>query len=341
MTEPLDVRALPKVLLHDHLDGGVRPATMLDLAAEAGYSHLPARTAAHLAAAIVEQATGRGLVSYLSAFTHIRPLLQTYGALRRIASEAAQDLADDGVVYAELRFAPEAHTDAGLSIDGAVEAVLDGLADAVIPIGLIVTALRHGPNTMTAASTAVRWVDRGVVGFDLAGPEVGFPVRDHGAALAIVRPHLPLTIHAGEVAGPQAISDALDAGAARIGHGVALAQCLRDPRLAPGLLDRVLAARTTLEICPTSNLQVGIVTRLDEHPIDELRRAGVHVTINTDNRTLGNIGLSHEIEACTAVFGWDNETVSTLTQYAAAAAFCQVRAGHAAPAPEPSTMQRM
>jgi adenosine deaminase len=314
-----EIKAIPKVLLHDHLDGGVRPQTLLELADLVGYSELPAHAAAALQEHFDKQAAAGSLELYLTSFGHIQPLLQSANALQRVARECVADLGADNVAYAEVRFAPQAHTLGGLTLDDAVEAVLDGLDSA--NVHLIITALRHEPDSIEVAELARRWADNGVVGFDLAGPEHGFPCSLHAEALAMVRGHVPITIHAGEGDGPHSILEALDHGAQRIGHGVRLADCLATGWRGPAVIDRVLRDNVTLEICPTSNVQTGVVANLAAHPTQQLRDRGVRVTINTDNRTFGVHTLGAELRQMAEMFGWNNEDLSALTECARSAVF--------------------
>ena len=353
------LQRVPTVLLHDHLDGGLRPTTVLDLADACGYAGLPATDPDTLQRWFTAAASRGGLVGYLSCFTHTLAVLQTPDSLARVAEEAVQDLADDGIVYAELRFAPELHLDKGLTLAAAVDSVLSGLAAGVrvaetagtpIQVRLLVSALRHRGRSLEVAQLASAFLRRGVVGFDLAGPEDGFPVSGHVAALehadAVA---LPVTLHAGEAAGPGSVSQAVTIGRARrIGHGVRLIdEVARDAAGDPaGVLVLGPTARLVrdhqipLEVCPTSNLQTGVATALASHPVDQLRRAGFLVTVNTDNRLLGDVTLSTELHACAAAFSWDLADIEQLTRDAARATFCseseqrdlldQVAAGFAA-----------
>lgn len=326
----LDVATLPKVLLHDHLDGGVRAATLVDFADATGYDRLPSDDPVQLERQLREVAARGNLVSYLESFEHIIALLQSTEALQRVAAECVQDLAADGVVYAETRFAPLAHTRDGLSLDDVVEAALAGLAQSQVTGGgpvvrLILTALRHQPHAQQVARAAVRWRDDGVVGFDVAGPERGFPAEAHQDALRYLREHdMPYTIHAGEAVGPAAVAAALHLGARRVGHGVRLADELdhtRDPAGIGPIGAEVLARGLPLELCPTSNVHTGVVDSVADHPVDALLHAGFAVTVNTDNRLVSGVSVGSELQACIEHFGWRAQQLYAVTRTALDAAF--------------------
>src|SRR6266700_6044257 len=198
-----EIRAVPKVLQHDHLDGGLRPQTVLELARETGYADLPGDNVEELTRRLTEGAHRGHLEIYLDAFRHTVAVMQTPYALRRVAAECAEDLAADGVVYAEVRFAPELHTERGLSLDQVVEAVLEGFAAGSKPhgirIGTLLTAIRHAARSMEIAELVVRYRDAGVAGFDIAGPEAGYPPTRHLDAFEYLqRENAHFTIHAGE-----------------------------------------------------------------------------------------------------------------------------------------------
>ncbi|RMH82307.1 MAG: adenosine deaminase family protein, partial [Actinomyces sp.] len=207
---PERIRRAPKVVLHDHLDGGLRPATIIELADEVGYDELPTTDPDELTVWMQRGANRKDLTLYLETFAHTVGVMQTAEALRRVARECAEDLAADGVVYAEVRFAPELHTQRGLTLDDAIEAVLDGFAAGAAGTGLtiraICSAMRHLDRSFDVAQAAVRWRDRGVVGFDIAGPEDGYPPDDHLLAFQYCqRENFHFTIHAGEAYGPRSI----------------------------------------------------------------------------------------------------------------------------------------
>ncbi len=298
-------RDLPKALLHDHLDGGVRVETIVELAEAAGVE-LPVADPVSLAQWFHQGESG-SLEKYLEAFDVVLEVMQSAEALERIAEEAVVDYAADGVVYAETRFGPLLHLRGGLSPDAAVEAVLAGLRSGVaatgISVHLILSALRQHSGAERVAELAATYRSRGVVGFDLAGPEKGFPCDTHGEAITTAADHaLHRTIHAGEGDGPNSIFRALfRCGAHRIGHGVRIIEAteVRDGEIIA--LDPLAAAvrdrRIPLEVCVTSNLHTGIAANVKDHPIGMLYRAGFAVTLNTDNRLMSDVTLSGEYEA--------------------------------------------
>ncbi|MGA1687303.1 MAG: adenosine deaminase, partial [Ilumatobacteraceae bacterium] len=285
------VRA-PKALLHDHLDGGLRPATVVELAAEFGYSSLPTSDVDDLARWFNRGAKRNDLVLYLETFAHTVGVMQHADALERVARECAEDLAADGVVYAEVRFAPELNREAGLTLDEVVGAVITGFeagsAGTALTIRTILCAMRTAAHSREIAELAVRWRDAGVVGFDIAGAEAGHPPSRHLDAFQYVqRENFHSTIHAGEAFGLPSIWEALQyCGAARLGHGVRIVDDITGEsgheelgRLASFVRDR----RVPLELCPTSNVNTGVCASIAEHPIGLLRRLRFRVTVNTDN----------------------------------------------------------
>jgi len=284
--------SLPKAELHLHLDGSMRPATAVELAAEVGIE----LGAAEAPARLIAPPRCRDHAELLTYFDLPVALMQTESALRRVTSELVTDLAADGTRYAEIRWAPRLHLAAGLSVRAVIAAVIDGVGDAARrnggspTIGLIVTAMRSHPPAANVelARIAGEFADA-VVGFDLAGPEAAYPSPPHAAAFrAAEDAGLALTAHAGEEAGADRIRDALGLGVRRIAHG---ATTFADPELVALVRQRDV----TLDLCPTSNVQVGIVDSLAAHPIGGLHRAGVSVTISTDDRTIANVTLSQEI----------------------------------------------
>jgi len=327
---PEQVASLPSVVLHDHLDGGLRPETMVELADATGYHGLPSDDPSTLAAWMQRGASRGDLALYLETFAHTVGVMQTADALARVAQECAEDLAADGVVYAEVRFAPELHTEGGLPLDGVVEAVADGFRAgserASIGLGLIVTAMRTGHRSLEIADLAVRWADRGVVGFDLAGAEAGFPATAHRAAFdrVLADGRLGTTIHAGEGDGLDSIRGALACGGQRIGHGVRLADDLTDhggrPTLGP-LAREIRDRGVPLEMCPTSNVHSGAVGSIEEHPIGVLAELGFRVTINTDNRLMSATTQSRETILIARANDWDLVRLEQTTRTAAEAAF--------------------
>jgi adenosine deaminase len=313
-----DIRRAPKVLLHDHLDGGLRTETIVELARETGYIGLPANDPADLRAWFIEAAHSGSLERYLETFAHTVGVMQTSGALRRVAYECAEDLAADGIVYAEVRFAPEQHTSTGLTLEQVVEAVLAGFADAGrdhgIRVGTLLTAMRHQARSREIAELSVRYRDDGVVGFDIAVAEAGYPPTRHLDAFEYLqRENAQFTIHAGEGFGAPSIWQAIQwCGADRLGHGVRIIDDIADHDSDTPALGRLAAyvrdKRIPLEMCPTSNVQTGAAKSVAEHPIGLLRRLYFRVTVNTDNRLMSGITLSEEFAKLVEAFdyGWDD-----------------------------------
>ena len=323
--------ALPSVLLHDHLDGGLRPATIIEIADTIGYEALPETDPARLAAWFDQSESG-SLERYLDSFEHTIAVMQDAESIERIAHEAAVDLTADGVAYAEIRFCPWLHTARGLHARTVVEAVASGLAGSGTGLewGLIIDALRHENHSDDMAAIAVAARSLGVVGFDLAGPEAGNPPRRHLAACRIVREAgLRLTIHAGEAAGadgPAYIAQAMDVcGAERIGHGVELARdCLiEDGEVVKlgAVAARVRDRQLPLEMCPASNLATGSISP-ELHPIGAFYRAGFNVTISTDNRLMSTTSMPLEFSFVIEHHGFDIDDLATTTRRSLAAAFC-------------------
>ncbi len=325
------IHAAPKVLLHDHLDGGLRPQSVIDLADEFGYTELPTTDPDELARWMKRGADRKDLVLYLETFAHTVGVMQTPEALHRVARECAEDLAADGVVYAEVRFAPELHTEQGLDMDAVVEAVTAGFAagsaGTPLTIRTLISAMRHLDRSLEVAQLAVRWRDRGVVGFDIAGPEKGFPPDDHMLAFQYSqRENFHFTIHAGEAYGPPSIWKALQwCSAERLGHGVRIMDDITvHPdgqtelgRLAHYIRDR----RIPLEVCPSSNLHTGVVDDLADHPIRLFKDLKFRVTLNTDNRLMSDISMSGEMQNMVDVFGWDLLDLQWVTVNAMKSAF--------------------
>ena len=332
---PARIKAAPKVLLHDHLDGGVRPSTMVELAREIGYGQLPTADPDELARWFVADAPGSDLVHYLEGFAHTTAVMQTRDQLERVASETAYDLALDGVVYAEIRFAPELHLLRGLSLDEVVQSVLAGFAHGraqartlgkSIVVRTLISAMRQARRSEEMANLAVKFRDVGVCGFDIAGPEDGFPPTEHLAAFHLIqRENFHMTVHAGEAFGLPSIWEAVQfCDAERLGHGVRIVDDItrdgddyRLGRLASFVRDR----RLPLEVCPTSNVHTGAAPTLAEHPIELLRQLRFRVTVNTDNRLMSGITLSSEFAACADVFDWTLEDMEWLTLNAAKSSF--------------------
>ncbi|HEU5421711.1 MAG TPA: adenosine deaminase [Streptosporangiaceae bacterium] len=326
-----EIRQVPKVLLHDHLDGGLRPATIVELAAENGYEGLPATEAGELAAWMNDVATRGSLELYLEAFQHTVGVMQTREALIRVAAECAEDLAADGVVYAEVRFAPELHLARGLSLDQVVDAVLEGFrrgsAGRPITVYALLTAMRTAAMSLEIAELAVRHRDAGVVGFDIAGAEAGFPPSRHLDAFQYVaRENFHITIHAGEGFGLPSIWEAVQwCGADRLGHGVRIIDDIQVARDGSARLGRLASyvrdKRIPLEMCPTSNVQTGAAPSIKEHPIGLLRDLAFRVTVNTDNRLMSGVTLSSEFHALAEAFGYGWGDIEWLTTNAMKSAF--------------------
>ena len=325
------IRAVPKVLLHDHLDGGLRPATVIELARETGYTDLPTHDAEDLTRILTAGAHRGHLNLYLDAFRHTVAVMQTRDALQQVAAECAEDLAADGVVYAEVRFAPELHTDGGLTLDEVVEAVLEGFREGSMkrPIRMyaLLTAMRTAARSLEIAELAVRHRDAGVVGFDIAGAEAGSPPSRHLDAFQYVkRENFHITIHAGEGFGLPSIWEAVQwCGAERLGHGVRIADDITIStdgavtlgRLATYIRDR----RIPLEMCPTSNVQTGAAPSIARHPLRLLRQLQFRVTVNTDNRLMSQVTLSEEFHRVAAEFGYGWSDIEWLTINAMKSAF--------------------
>jgi len=331
-----EIRSAPKVLLHDHLDGGLRPQTVLELAREIGYADLPGDNVEDLTRALTAGAHRGHLEVYLDAFRHTVAVMQTPDALRRVAAECAEDLAADGVVYAEVRFAPELHTERGLSLDEVVEAVLQGFREGSvrqagagrgITVYALLTAMRTAARSLEIAELAVRHRDHGVVGFDIAGAEAGWPPSRHLDAFQYIkRENFHITIHAGEGFGLPSIWEAVQwCGTERLGHGVRIVDDIEiGPeggvhlgRLAAYIRDR----RIPLEMCPTSNVQTGAAPSIALHPLRLLRQLQFRVTVNTDNRLMSQVSLSSEFDTLVREYGYGWSDVEWLTINAMKSAF--------------------
>jgi len=333
--EDLIARA-PKVLLHDHLDGGLRPATVLDLAREADYRDLPAHDPESLATWFAEAAYSGSLERYLETFRHTVGVTQTAESLIRVSRECAEDLALDGVVYAEVRFAPELHLSRGMTEREAIEAVLAGFGEGerraaeaghVIRMGLLLTAMRTATHSRQIAELAVEFRDRGVVGFDIAGAEAGFPPTRHLDAFEYLRKeNAHFTIHAGEAFGLPSIWEAIQwCGADRLGHGVRIVDDIEvhpDGTATLGLLAAyVRDRRIPLEMCPSSNVQTGAAPSIAEHPIGLLRRLGFRVTVNTDNRLMSGTSMTREMHLLSEAFGYGLDDMQWFTVNAIKSSF--------------------
>ena len=321
----------PKAMLHDHLDGGLRAATIVELAEETGYGDLPTGDPRELSEWMTRGASRKDLVLYLETFTHTVGVMQTADALARVARECAEDLAADGIVYAEVRFAPELHLARGLQLDEVVEAVQEGFrqgsADRRIVVRTLLTGMRTAAHSLEIAQLAVRWRDRGVCGFDIAGAEAGYPPTRHLDAFEQVRrENFHLTIHAGEAFGLPSIWEALQlCGAERLGHGVRIVDDITvnaDGGVTLGpIASLVRDRRVPLELCPTSNIHSGAAPSIAEHPIGLLSDLRFRVTLNTDNRLMSAITLSQEMANLVEAFGFGWDRLEWLTVNAMKSAF--------------------
>ena len=326
--------SLPKVLLHDHLDGGVRPSTLIEIADEIGYT-LPCHDPDQLTIWFFDSATSGSLSRYLECFTHTTACMQRAEDLHRIAYEWVLDLAEDHIIAAEARWAPEQHCQQGLTPDEAIRAVGEGLREGMaeangrgkpIIARQVICSLRHQNHSLQAAHWAVNHRPDLVSGFDIAGPEAGYPPTDHLEAFHFLTKHaMPYTIHGGE----EGELSSLDAAvricqARRIGHGVATAQDIseHDGDIVLGDLARYIHNKGIhLEVCPTSNVQTGVCDSIASHPIGRLIDAGFNLSINTDNRLLGNTTLSKEYALISQYFSLSDETMHSIARNAADAFF--------------------
>lgn len=339
LADGVDAREVPKVLLHDHLDGGLRPATIIELA-QADDIALPAETPEALGEWFRTAADSGSLERYLETFALTVAVMQSAANLERVAREAVLDLAADGVVYAELRWAPEQHQQRGLDLDEAVASVRDGITGGMqlaaerghdIRVQQLICAMRQADRSAEIAELAVRHASPepgGVCGFDLAGPEAGFPPSNHLAALDYCCRHwLPATCHAGEADGIESITSALrDARALRLGHGTRLIDdiTLSDEVAELGAVARwVRDRRITVESCPSSNLQTGTPS-LAAHPFEQLFQLGFSMTVNTDNRLMSATSVSRELALLAAEFDYTLDEVELLQLNAAEGAFLPV-----------------
>ena len=340
------LRSLPKVSLHDHLDGGVRPQTIIELGSAIGLE-LPETDPDALQAWFLDQCNAGSLVEYLKTFDLTTAVMQTREGLTRVAREFVQDLTTDGVIYGEVRWAPEQHLGGGLSLDEVVEAVQAGIEQGEddaerngqsIRVGQLITAMRHADRGLEIAKLAVAHRDRGVVGFDIAGAEDGFPASRHRDAFDYLAKHyMPVTVHAGEAAGLESIRGALfDGRALRLGHGVRIAEdievvsregdevLVQFGELAKWVRDREIP----LELSPSSNLQTGAIAawgnELIDHPFDLLYQLGFAVTVNVDNRTMSGTSLTRELGLLADTFGYDLADIEAFQLNAAASTFLTV-----------------
>jgi len=332
---PDQVKRVPKAVIHDHLDGGLRPETLIEIAEQIGYDKLPTHDPVKLADWFEESCSSGTLVRYLETFDHTIAVMQTEENIIRVAREAAIDLARDNVVYAEVRGAPELFTRQGLTLDQVIEATTEGyrqgMAEAksegkTIRVEQILCALRQNNEADEVATKVVKYRDQHVVGFDIAGPEDGFPPTLQQTAFDYLRQaNAHFTIHAGEAYGLPSIWQAIQmCGAERLGHGVRIMDDIdmsgSEPKL--GLLaSYVRDRRIPLEICPTSNLQTGAAKNFASHPIGALEKLRFRVTINTDNRLMSRTSMSNEMQQAVAAFDWTFQDLQRVTINALKSAF--------------------
>ena len=327
MISPAVIKAVPKVVLHDHLDGGLRVSTILDLAKQHNYAELPFDNEVQLENWFHTAVQG-SLEIYLETFAHTVGVMQTPDALQRVASECAQDLADDGVVYAEIRFAPELHTAKGLSYREVIDNVLIGFAlgevaakaaGKTIRVVALLTAMRMADVSLEIAKLVVEYRDRGVVGFDIAGKEAGYPPTEHIEAFHYLqRNNAHFTIHAGEAFGLKSIWEAIQfCGTERLGHGVRIIDDITvnpDGTVTLGdLAAYVRDRRIPLELCPKSNVDTGAAASIAEHPIGLLRKLNFRVTLNTDNRLMSDTSMSAEMTSLVEAFDYSLRDLEWLT----------------------------
>jgi adenosine deaminase len=330
-----ELQAFPKVSLHDHLDGGLRPQTIIELAADTGHV-LPADNADDLGRWFAKSANSGSLTRYLATFDQTIAVLQTAPSLRRVAAEFVEDLAADGVIYGEARWAPEQHLRAGLTAPEAVEAVRDGLAEGVaacrargyeIEVRQLVTAMRQAEPTRDIAELALSYRHDGVAGFDIAGPENGYPPSRYLDSFQLLRRQSAYyTIHAGEAGGCEYIWEAVQVcGANRIGHGVAIIEDIQQDEAGGATLGDfaayLLNEQIPLEMCPSSNVQTGTTASIAEHPIHRLDRLGFRVTVNPDNRLMSATTLTREFALLAEAFDYSLEDVRRLGINAAKSVF--------------------
>jgi adenosine deaminase len=325
------IRSAPKVLLHDHLDGGLRPQTIVELAAEIDHA-LPTGDAESLGRWFTESADSGSLERYLETFDHTVAVMQTAENLTRVARECVEDLAADGVVYAEVRYAPEQHLEGGLTLEEVVAAVQRGFDEGQGAAGSIVvrqllTAMRHQARSREIAELVVAHRDDGVVGFDIAGAEAGYPPTRHLDAFEYLqRKNAHFTIHAGEAFGLPSIWEAIQyCGADRLGHGVRIIDDISVDAEGNATLGRLAAyvrdKRIPLELCPHSNVQTGAAASIAEHPIGLLTKLRFRVTVNTDNRLMSGTSMTHEMAALVEAFGYDLDDLQWFTVNAMKSAF--------------------
>ena len=320
------VRRAPKALLHDHVDGGLRPETIIDIAKEIGHT-LPTYDPVELAEWFRNACDSGSLVLYLETFAHTVAVMQRPQDVVRVARECAIDLARDGVVYAEVRMAPELITEKGMSLSQAIEAILQGFDEGkkaaaaegnTIQIYSLLCGMRQNARSQEVAELAVKYRDKGVVGFDIAGPEDGFPPSDQLETFEYLRrENAHFTIHAGEAYGLPSIWEAIQiCGAERLGHGVRIADDI-DFNYSPAHLGRLASyvrdRRIPLEMCPSSNIQTGVATSFSDHPIGKLAKLRFRVTVNTDNRLMSATSMSREMNELVKACDWTFQDLQRVT----------------------------
>lgn len=324
MTTEEVVRSVPKVLLHDHLDGGLRPKTIIELAKKQGYDKLPTKDPAELAEWFHRGANKGSLVEYLQGFEHTTGVMQTRESLERVAYEMMEDMKNDGVCYVETRFAPVFHTQKGLYYEETVDAVLAGLEKGKkefgVGYGLILCGMRNMKNTLDIAELSVNFRNQGVVGFDLAGEEGGYPPKRHLDAFQFIqRANFNITIHAGEAFGKESIWQAIQwCGAHRIGHATHLKEDFTYDKdgnvIAFGeLAQYILDKRIPLEICLLSNVHTGAVDKIENHPFGTLFKEKFRVTINTDDRLMSDTTMTNEFLLAIKYFNLTLDDIEKIT----------------------------
>lgn len=329
-----EIRAIPKVLLHDHVDGGLRTDTIIELAREINFK-LPSNDPELFQQLIFESCNEGSLEKYLKNFDYTIAVMQSQENLIRVARECVEDLALDGVVYAEVRGAPELFTQNGLTISQVIEATLLGLDEGMksvaaqgrtITVRFITCAMRHTNRSLEVAEATLKYRDKGVVGFDIAGPEAGFPAKNHKAAFDLLyNERFPFTIHAGEADSVQSMVDAIhNCRAKRIGHGVRIMDAIDISGDSPRLNEFaqfVLDQQIHLEMAPTSNIQTGAAPSYQSHPAGLLHSLGFNVALNTDNRLMSHTSLSGEYERMSVAHGWSKSDISEMNRRALNAVF--------------------
>jgi len=330
-----EIKKLPKTLLHDHLDGGLRPATLIDIAKEIAME-LPSFVPEDLQSRIFAACNEGDLEKYLKNFDYTIAAMQSRDHVIRIARECVEDLADDGVTYAEVRGAPELFTHGEMDLNGVIEATLIGYEEGMqsarakgkkIEVRAILCAMRQESRSLEVAEAALKYRDKGVVGFDIAGPEKGFPASKHRAAFELlIENNFPFTIHAGEAAPFEYIEEAIATfKAPRIGHGFRLLDELSANGDEVTLSDRAKWIRDSgahIEMAPTSNLQTGLARSYADHPAALFHKLGFNVALNTDNRLMSATSLSEEYSKMSSAHSWNLEVVKEMNAKALEAAFC-------------------